>query len=75
MISLKRIEVFMNLRIYVLFDDSEIKLNDGTHKIFLNTKGNRDGISEELQMLLEIILMAEKPESQLRKEEEKNARG
>ena len=33
-------------------DDSEIKFNDGTHK-FLNTKGNRDGISEELQMLLD----------------------
>ena len=39
----------------ICVDDSDIKLNDGTHKIFLNTKGNRDGISEELQMLLDYL--------------------
>lgn len=48
-------------------DDSEIKFNDGTHKIFLNTKGNRDGISEELQMLLDYFDGRE-PESQLAKD-------
>ena len=48
-------------------DDSDIKLNDGTHKIFLNTKGNRDGISEELQMLLDYFDGRE-PESQLAKD-------
>ena len=48
----------------ICIDDSDIKLNDGTHKIFLNTKGNRDGISEELQMLLDYFDGRE-PESQL----------
>ena len=48
----------------ICVDDSDIKLNDGTHKIFLNTKGNRDGISEELQMLLDYFDGRE-PESQL----------
>ena len=48
-------------------DDSDIKLNDGTHKIFLNTKGNRDGISKELQMLLDYFDGRE-PESQLAKD-------
>ena len=48
----------------ICVDDSDIKLNDGTHKIFLNTKGNRDGISKELQMLLDYFDGRE-PESQL----------
>ena len=51
----------------LIVDDSEIKFNDGTHKIFLNTKGNRDGISEELQMLLDYFDGRE-PESQLAKD-------
>ena len=51
----------------ICIDDSDIKLNDGTHKIFLNTKGNRDGISEELQMLLDYFDGRE-PESQLAKD-------
>ena len=51
----------------ICVDDSNIKLNDGTHKIFLNTKGNRDGISEELQMLLDYFDGRE-PESQLAKD-------
>ena len=51
----------------ICVDDSEIKFNDGTHKIFLNTKGNRDGISEELQMLLDYFDGRE-PESQLAKD-------
>ena len=51
----------------ICVDDSDIKLNDGTHKIFLNTKGNRDGISEELQMLLDYFDGRE-PESQLAKD-------
>ena len=66
MISLKKkksIYEFENICV----DDSDIKLNDGTHKIFLNTKGNRDGISEELQMLLDYFDGRE-PESQLAKD-------
>ena len=51
----------------ICVDDSDIKLNDGTHKIFLNTKGNRDGISKELQMLLDYFDGRE-PESQLAKD-------
>lgn len=51
----------------ICVDDSDIKLNDGTHKIFLNTKGNRDDISEELQMLLDYFDGRE-PESQLAKD-------
>ena len=51
----------------ICVDDSDIKLNDGTHKIFLNTKGNRDGISEELQMLLDYFDGRE-PENQLAKD-------
>ena len=31
----------------------ELKLNDGTHKIFLNTKGDRSGISKELKLRIE----------------------
>ena len=48
----------------ICINKPELKLNDGTHKIFLNTKGNRDGISEELQMLLDYFDGRE-PESQL----------
>ena len=37
----------------VCLEDSEIKLNDGTHKIFLNTKGDKSDINKELKSLLE----------------------
>lgn len=33
-------------------DDTDIKFGDGTHKIFLNTKGDKSCINEELRALL-----------------------
>lgn len=48
----------------VCLEDSEIKLNDGTHKIFLNTKGDKSDINEELKSLLEYFDGSE-PESEL----------
>ena len=44
----------------------ELKLNDGTHKIFLNTKGDRSGISKELKLLLDYF-DGKEPESKLAK--------
>ena len=48
----------------VCLEDSEIKLNDGTHKIFLNTKGDKSDINKELKSLLEYFDSSE-PESEL----------
>ena len=48
----------------VCLEDSEIRLNDGTHKIFLNTKGDKSDINEELKSLLEYFDGSE-PESEL----------
>ncbi len=48
----------------VCLEDSEIKLNDGTHKIFLNTKGDKSDINKELKSLLEYFEGSE-PESEL----------
>ena len=48
----------------VCLEDSEIKLNDGTHKIFLNTKGDKSDINKELKLLLEYFDGSE-PESEL----------
>ena len=48
----------------VCLEDSEIKLNDGTHKIFLNTKGDKSDINKELKSLLEYFDGSE-PESEL----------
>ena len=48
----------------VCLEDSEIKLNDGTHKIFLNTKGAKSDINKELKSLLEYFDGSE-PESEL----------
>ena len=48
----------------VCLEDSEIKLNDGTHKMFLNTKGDKSDINEELKSLLEYFDGSE-PESEL----------
>ena len=48
----------------VCLEDSEIKLNDGTHKIFLNTKGDKSDINRELKSLLEYFDGSE-PESEL----------
>ena len=62
LISLRRTEVCMSSRIYVL--------NDGTHKIFLNTKGDRDGIGRELQLLLDYFDGRE-PESKLARDMQK----
>ena len=45
-------------------EDNEIKLNDGTHKIFLNTKGDKSDINKELKSLLEYFDGSE-PESEL----------
>ena len=45
-------------------DDCGIKLNDGTHKIFLNTKGDKSDINKELKSLLEYFDGSE-PESEL----------
>ena len=47
----------------VCLEDSEIKLNDGTHKIFLNTKGDKSDINKELKSLLEYFDGSE-PESE-----------
>ena len=51
----------------VCLEDSEIKLNDGTHKIFLNTKGDKSDINEELKSLLEYF-DGKEPESDLTKQ-------
>lgn len=48
-------------------DDCGIKLNDGTHKIFLNTKGDKKGINKELKSLLEYF-DGKEPESDLTKQ-------
>ena len=48
----------------VCLEDSEIKLNDGTHKIFLNTKGDKSDINKELKSLLEYFDGSE-PEREL----------
>ena len=48
----------------VCLEDSEIKLNDETHKIFLNTKGDKSDINKELKSLLEYFDGSE-PESEL----------
>ena len=48
----------------VCLEDSEIRLNDGTHKIFLNTKGDKSDINKELKSLLEYFDGSE-PESEL----------
>ena len=48
----------------VCLEDSEIKLNDGMHKIFLNTKGDKSDINKELKSLLEYFDGSE-PESEL----------
>ena len=45
-------------------------MNDGTHKIFLNTKGDRDGIGRELQLLLDYFDGRE-PESKLARDMQK----
>ena len=37
----------------ICINKPELKLNDGTHKIFLNTKGDRSSISKELKLLLD----------------------
>lgn len=36
----------------ICVDDANIRLNDGTHKIFLNTKGDRDGIGRQQIILI-----------------------
>ena len=51
----------------VCLEDSEIKLNDGTHKIFLNTKGDKSDINKELKSLLEYF-DGKEPESDLTKQ-------
>ena len=51
----------------VCLEDSEIKLNDGTHKIFLNTKGDKKGINKEMKSLLEYF-DGKEPESDLTKQ-------
>ena len=48
-------------------DDCGIKLKDGTHKIFLNTKGDKKGINKELKSLLEYF-DGKEPESDLTKQ-------
>ena len=63
LIFLKKEEVFTSLK-NVCLEDSEIKLNDGTHKIFLNTKGDKSDINKELKSLLEYFDGSE-PESEL----------
>ena len=52
------------------FKKDRIRLNDGTHKIFLNTKGDRDGIGRELQLLLDYFDGRE-PESKLARDMQK----
>ena len=54
----------------ICVDDANIRLNDGTHKIFLNTKGDRDGIGRELQLLLDYFDGRE-PESKLARDMQK----
>lgn len=48
----------------------QIKLNDGTHKIFLNTKGDKSDINDELKALLNYF-DGERPSSRYTKELEK----
>lgn len=50
----------------ICINKPELKLNDGTHKIFLNTKGDRSGISKELKLLLDYF-DGKEPESKLAK--------
>ena len=68
LISSRRTEVceFENICV----EDANIRLNDGTHKIFLNTKGDRDGIGRELQLLLDYFDGRE-PESKLARDMQK----
>ena len=54
----------------ICVEDANIRLNDGTHKIFLNTKGDRDGIGRELQLLLDYFDGRE-PESKLARDMQK----
>ena len=54
----------------ICVDDANIRLNDETHKIFLNTKGDRDGIGRELQLLLDYFDGRE-PESKLARDMQK----
>lgn len=54
----------------ICINKPELKLNDGTHKIFLNTKGDRSGISKELKLLLDYFDDKE-PESKLAKKIDK----
>lgn len=54
----------------ICVDDANIRLNDETHKIFLNTKGDRDGIGRELQLLLDYFDGRE-PESKLARDIQK----
>lgn len=37
----------------ICVEDANIRLNDGTHKIFLNTKGDRDGIEQGMKQGIE----------------------
>ena len=62
-------KVCMNLKI-ICINKPELKLNDGTHKIFLNTKEDRSGISKELKLLLDYFDDKE-PESKLAKKIDK----
>lgn len=50
----------------ICINKPELKLNGGTHKIFLNTKGDRSGISKELKLLLDYF-DGKEPESKLAK--------
>ena len=50
----------------ICINKPELKLNDGTHKIFLNTKGDRSSISKELKLLLDYF-DGKEPESKLAK--------
>ena len=54
----------------ICVEDANTRLNDGTHKIFLNTKGDRDGIGRELQLLLDYFDGRE-PESKLARDMQK----
>ena len=53
--------------IFICTFDCGIKLNDGTHKIFLNTKGDKKGINKEMKSLLEYF-DGKEPESDLTKQ-------
>ena len=60
------IYVFENLCV----DDSNVRLKDGTHKIFLNTKGDKDGIDKELKALLDYF-DGKEPDSKLTRQIDK----